>query len=773
MRILLFILLIPQLLESQIGMGEWRLHVPNRKAIDIVTDGTIIFTAFENGLMEYDSNAGEIVMWDNVNGLSDISISSLGFESSTKSVVIGYSNGNLDLIRNNRLTNIPAIVLAPLQGDKKIYKIVEYQNFIYLATGFGIVKIDPEREEVRDTYYPSNSLAPISDIAFRGDSIFAITDKKMYSGRLSNPALADPAQWQEDTRVPEILTNTFDYKEIEMINDELYVLYKSVEYAADTVFKVTNSGLEFASPTNFSLEIKGIDNVENRLSVYIDGVGIIFNPNGSYYHVFSPYSPQNFSNPNAAIRFDGNYWLADDKLGLVKYISEGVYENIRFEGPPRNEFFAMDWLKGVLAVVPGGFQSMLPIYVPPGIYFFEDEQWTSKSKEDQLLWQGVPTHDNLSVSINPVNPNQVASGSFSKYGMALIDIDGAVTDTFTRHNSTLEYNNATNQFYLISDVEFDPDGNLWVLNGFNLNPLKLRTADGQWFEFFLGSFAAGKQTRGMVVDYNNNVWMSIQNAGLVGYNPGADIQNPSDDKTITLNAGESTGALPSKEVTALAVDFDNELWIGTDNGFAVLYNTEGSFDAGSGGYNAQRIKLEFEGNVEFVLGSTHITDIEVDGGNRKWFGTSNSGVILLSPDGLEIIKQFTMENSPIISNTIIDIEIDQTTGEVFIITDKGLVSYRSDASYEDPEYSDVQIFPNPARPEFDGPITIQGIRYDSDVRITDVAGNLVYKTTSNGGTATWNGMTLQGEKVTTGVYLIWTAPNQTKGRYVGKVLVVN
>lgn len=773
MRILLFILLIPQLLEAQIGMGEWRLHVPNRKAIDIVTDGTLIFTAFENGLMEYDSNAGEIVMWDNVNGLSDISISSLGFESSTKSVVVGYSNGNIDLIRNNSLTNIPAIVLAPLQGDKKIYKIVEYQNFIYLATGFGIVKIDPEREEVRDTYYPSNSLAPILDIALRGDSIYAITEKKMYSGRLSNPALADPAQWLEDVRVPEILTNTFDYKEIEMINEELYVLYKSVEYAADTVFKVTDSGFEFASPTNFSLEIKGIDNVENRLSVYIDGVGIIFNSDGSYYHVFSPYSPQNFSNPNAAIRLAGNYWLADDKLGLVKYISEGVYENIRFEGPPRNEFFAMDWLKGVLAVVPGGFQSMLPIYVPPGIYFFEDEQWTSKSKEDQVLWQGVPTHDNLSVSINPVNPNQVASGSFSKYGMALIDIDGAVTDTFTRHNSTLEYNSPTAQLYLISDVEFDPDGNLWVLNGFNLNPLKLRTAGGEWFEFFLGSFAAGKQTRGMVVDYNNNVWMSIQNAGLAGYNPGGDIQNASDDKIITLNTGESTGALPSKEVTALAVDFDNELWIGTDNGFAVLYNTEGAFDAGAGGYNAQRIKLEFEGNVEFVLGSTHITDIEVDGGNRKWFGTSNSGVILLSPDGLEIIKQFTMENSPIISNTIIDIEIDHSTGEVFIITDKGLVSYRSDATYEDPEYSDVQIFPNPARPEFDGPITIQGIRYDSDVRITDVAGNLVYRTTSNGGTATWDGMTLQGEKVATGVYLIWTAPNQTKGGYVGKVLVVN
>ena len=173
------------------------------------------------------------------------------------------------------------------------------------------------------------------------------------------------------------------------------------------------------------------------------------------------------------------------------------------------------------------------------------------------------------------------------------------------------------------------------------------------------------------------------------------------------------------------------------------------------------------------LGTTNITDIEVDGGNRKWFGTANSGIILLSADGQEIIQQFTMENSPLISNSILDLEIDHNTGELYIVTDQGLMSYRSDATYEDPDYSSVTIFPNPARPEYDGPITIQGIQYDSDVKITDVAGNLIYKTTSNGGTATWNGKTLDGLDVNTGVYLIWTAPNIGKKRFVGKVLVVN
>jgi hypothetical protein len=242
---------------------------------------------------------------------------------------------------------------------------------------------------------------------------------------------------------------------------------------------------------------------------------------------------------------------------------------------------------------------------------------------------------------------------------------------------------------------------------------------------------------------------------------------------VNLNSGTTTGDLPSSTVNALAVDFDNEIWIGTDNGFAVLYNSENAFGAAAGDYNAQRIKVEFEGNVEYVLGNTNITDIEVDGGNRKWFGTANSGIILLSADGQEVIEQHTTDNSPLISNNIIDLKLDHSTGELFIITDKGLVSYRTTATYEDPDYSDVNVFPNPARPDFEGPISIQGIRYNSDVKITDISGNLVYMTTSNGGTATWDGKNVKGEKVATGVYLIWTAANEGKGRYVGKVLVVH
>lgn len=770
---LLFLTLISFYNVAQIGMGQWRLHVPNKNALDVVTQGNSVFTAFESGVMEYDTDANEVSIWDNINGLSDINVSCLGTNSTTQSIFIGYETGNLDQINGSRVTNIPAIILSSIIGDKKIYKIIDYQGFVYCATGFGIVKIDPSRSEVKDSYYPNGSSSPIIDLAFANDTIFALTKEGVLKGKVSNPALADPAQWVLESRVPSLSGIDDLYMAIESIGNDLYLSKNTSSYGNDSVFKITNSGWEFVSDMPFSLEIVNLGRVDNKLAVFLADGMILFNADYSTYFSMNSYTFGGGVSPRNAISKQGYYWLADKNRGLVKQLPNGESQKIDFEGPPRNIFYALDWQKDRLACVPGGVQGQLPIYTPAGLYFFKDEKWTTKEKEVQPLWKDVNIHDNVSVSINPIDPNKIAVGGFSRYGLSLIDFDGNVTDTFTVDNSLLNGNFANSDLCLVSDLEYDADGNLWMLNGFGSNPLKLLTPDNQWYMFSLGTAVLNQQTRCMAIDYNNNVWMSFNHFGLVGYNPGGSITDPSDDKRIMLLEGESQGNLPSKEVTAIAVDFDNEIWIGTDNGFAVLYNSENAFDAVSGTISAQRIKLEFEGNVEYVLGNTSITDIEVDGGNRKWFGTSSSGVVLLSADGLEILKQFNTENSPLISNTIIDIEIDQKTGEVFIVTDKGLVSYRSDASFEDADVADVQIFPNPARPEFDGPITIQGIRFDSDVRITDVAGNLIYKTTSNGGTATWNGKTLTGENAVTGVYLIWVAPNNSKGRFVGKVLVAN
>jgi len=201
MRIL-FALFLTFDLFAQIGTGQWRLHVPNKNALDVVVGNNSVYTAFGEGLMEYDISTSETSLWTDVNFLSDVSLTCLEYEKTNNSLYIGYENGNIDLIKNNTVINVPAIRLAQIIGSKRINKIVSFQNYIYFATGFSIIKFDPVKIEVRDTYYPTNGSTPIIDIAFRNDSIYALTSSMMLRGLLKNTALADSSQWKIDSRVP-------------------------------------------------------------------------------------------------------------------------------------------------------------------------------------------------------------------------------------------------------------------------------------------------------------------------------------------------------------------------------------------------------------------------------------------------------------------------------------------------------------------------------------------------------------------------------------------
>lgn len=770
MRLLLLCLLLSSSSSfAQIGTGEWRLHIPAKRATDVVKTSSKVFTAFANGVSEYDISSSELSTWDVVTGLSDITVSCMGHSSVNDAVFIGYENGNIDRILNNKVTNIPAIKLAEIQGSKQIFKIVEYDGFLYFATGFGIVKIDPVRSEVRDTYYPSNGNSAIVDVSFRNDTIFALSENVMYFGDVNNIALPDPAQWTIDPRVPNIAVNA--YKEIEQADGEMYLLFKADIFGGDSIYRITETGIESVISESFTMEIRGIDVVNNELAVNYFGGTFIYDNNYVAQYIIADYL---FGNPeiNKIVYDNGEYWIADNGYGLV-HIDGTLIENIVFSGPPRAEFFGMDWSRGRLIVTCGAASGNAPTFKVNGVYTFEDEEWGLYNEANTPEWQSGKIWDYLTVAIDPTDNTKFAIGSWSYTPLTIFDEAAGTVDTLTPNNSALMPTNVGIGSSLITGLEYDVRGNLWILNGGTNEPLKVLTKDGDWQIFDLGTAAKGQFSQKLVIDNEGNKWVSFRDAGLYGYNDNDTPTDLGDDEMIRLTTGVNSGDLPSNRVTALAVDLDNEVWIGTDAGFAVLYNAENAFGASSGDYNAQRIKVEFEGNVEYVLGATGITDIEVDGANRKWMATENSGIVLLSPDGLEIIEQFTVENSPLISNNIIDLEIDHNSGELFIVTDKGLISYRTDATEgKSRDYEDVTVFPNPVRPDFTGVITMQGIQYDSDVKVTDASGKLVYKTTSNGGTATWDGKTLNGDPVATGVYFIWTAPNEGKGRKVGKVLVV-
>ncbi len=763
-------LILNTLAFSQIGTGEWRFHSSTSEAIDVVASEKQVYTAYKNGLSVLELADKSHSLYNALNRLSDIEITCLYLDETDDALYIGYANGNIDKLKNDIIYNIPALKLAQISNSKRINRFEKNGSFIYVACDFAILKLDPVKNEIKDTYYPTNSLESISDLCFKSDTLFALTPTKLLYGNVTNPALADQSQWSVDTRLNSLSAGS--YKDIEVFNSHLVVLRKIAGPNADTVYRISSSGNQVVSNFTWSAKINSIKTLDdNTFVINVQGGYALHDSNFIQTSLYATGTfNQEFLVSNSSKNSTG-IWVADKKLGLVWFPKQYFsFDLFPIEGTKNTFVYSIDSQEGKTAIASGYLDGKFPAYSKNGIHFFENEKWSFTDIYEESCWQGKNIWDILDVSINPKNIDEYAVCTPSEVPVTIFtNGEGKV---FADTNSTLQISASGSGSYLVSDVCYDDKGNLWCLNGYTDRPLNVKTSDGLWYNFDLGTSAKNKYTKKMIVDFDGNIWCATDNAGLFGYNTNATISNTSDDKRVQLRSGENYGNLPSDNVTAIAADFEGEIWIGTDAGFAILYGGSSAFDANSGEYDAQRIKVQYEGNVEYVLGSTHITDIEVDGGNRKWIATANAGILLLSADGSEIIEQHTTENSPIISDIVYDLKLDQTTGELFIVTDKGLVSYRTDATYEDPDYASTKVFPNPVRPGYLGPITIQGIRYDSDVKVTDVAGNLIYKTTSNGGTATWDGNTLEGKPAASGVYFIWTAQNEAKGKKVGKVLVV-
>ena len=767
---LVLTLLVGNYFWAQIGMSQWRLHVASGKAIDVVLAENTVFTAYTNGIHVLNRDNEDEELLTDVNGLSDIEISCLYYDTIDACVLVGYTNGNIDKITASSIYNIPAIKLASVPNSKRINRFIRNGDYVYIATDFCVTKLDLNKDEIKDTYYPTNGNQAILDLSFSSDTIFALTSDRLKYGIIDNPALPDFSQWQDDSRLP--IQSENSYAEIEKFKNKQFVLLKSPGYGQDSVFYLNNNVKTWLTNSPYSLEIQSINALDDTtFAVNIDGGIYIYN--GELMNPLS-YNSNNFNiwiSPVRSIRSPEGIWSADQINGLHLYPSGIGYKAFPIVGPYNNNFYSMDWQSNTLAVASGRLLGKLPSFSSNGIHVLRDEAWDFKNIQSVQQWQDENIWDFIDISVNPNDPLEYAVASYSEKPLTIFSAD--TVEVFDDTNSSLSFTGIENGWSLASDVCFDTQDNLWVLNGYTEQPLNVRLEDESWMNFDCGSSARNIYTTKMIIDFNDHIWFASEDHGMFGYNHNNTIDEPNDDASVHISTGINSGNLPSSNVTALAADFDGEIWVGTDAGFAILYNAGSSFEANAGEYDVQRVKVTFEGNVEYVLGNTHITDIEVDGGNRKWIATANAGILLLSADGSEILEQHTTENSPLVSNNIFDLKLDQNTGELFIITDNGLISYRSNASYEDPTYESYNVFPNPVRPNYSGPVTMQGIRYNSDVKITDAAGNLVYKTTSNGGTATWNCRALNGQRVASGVYYIWTATNVGKDKKVGKVLIMN
>ncbi len=749
---------------SQSEMHRWKYYVNSSKIIDIAFLNNQVYSALENGVYQYDINQNEATLWSVTDFLSDVYVSEIFTETYTNSCWVGYKNGNIDFINGSTVSNIPFLKMSDKLGDKAIVAFQYNDKFIYAACSFGILKMDPLKKEVKDTYYPPMKGNNIKDFKIYGDSIYVISDSILYSANVNNTSLSDEKYWKV-----KILSNK-SLKKMHIQKGSLFI-----ETTSNKLYKYSNGNCTTVLDGYFSNAP-----IFNNIFPLSDGWGIveyheihILEDNFEEKKHINRYDGVYFPCPNVLLENSGKYWIGDRECGLVEWGDNFNNRVLKLNFLPKSSVFSVSTFEDKIGVTGGVISKTGFDYKSDGVYVNLGQSWNLFDRYNQSKWLNKSLFDIGSISFNPKNKNEFAVGSNSFVPLSISYFGKQIDTVFTDSNSNLEKSILGNGFTFVSDLIYDKDGNLWVLNPYSSNPLKLYSAQKKWVEMSTSSSTSNSWATKIKLDFKGNKWLVFPGIGVVGLNTGSTTDNTSDDITRIINDSEVTGALPTKDINAIAVDLENNLWIGTEQGFAILYNAPSILTNESKSFVCQRVKLKYEGNVEYLLGKTSISDIEIDGGNRKWIATTNAGLFLLSADGNQLIQSFTKDNSPLISNNITDIQFNHQTGELFIITDLGLVSYRVDASEGKSDYEKTIVFPNPYKPEHSKGITIQGLQYDSDVKVTDAAGNVVYKTTSNGGTAFWNALDWDGNRIAPGVYFFWAAPNAIdgQGKKVGKVVV--
>jgi hypothetical protein len=715
-RIVLSLIILTHFVSTKgqnVPTYSWQEHLSFQNAKCIIEVENNIYCATENGLFYYNKDDYTINRLNKINGLSDVGVSCLAYDKENKIVVIAYNNTNVDLMKDEGIINIPDIKLKEITGNKEINNITINNDIAYLSCSFGLVLIDLEKEEIKDTYKigEGGNFVGINDCYIDDTCIFVGTSDGAYFADKNSNSLFDFNSWTKHPSYPsevsEIIVNSWG---ILFNNQYPYV-------------KVRNSN-------EYYLEIGNIN-----ISIYQNG------------NIISELiADSNFTNiQDAWIDKENILWIADSVNSLMKYENFLYHSTVKPNGPASNSIHKMNILNDNLTLL------------------HNQEKNSISESSDMIEWEIKNYNENIISSVKIGDKTFYGSSSNS-----LIGVENNVVTNYSLQNT----NNVVDSNENIVSLLTDTDNNLWGTKSHSASPLFCKTNQDEWIAFNM-PFVANQSTEigEMIIDDYGQKWGIRTNNGLFVYNDNNTIWDKSDDQFTKITTGLGSGNLPNNNVYCLANDLEGNIWAGTKEGVCVFYSPSSVFS----GYNfdAQQIIVEENGFGQYLLNAEIVYTIAIDGGNRKWIGTLGSGLFLLSEDGTEEIFHFTDENSPLLSNTILDIEINHETAEVFIATDKGLMSFRSDATQSAQHPDDLHIFPNPVRENYNGIITINGLAYESNVKITDVSGNLVFETNSEGGTAIWNGSDTNNNRVSTGVYLVLSSDKYGREKTIGKILFIH
>ena len=436
------------------------------------------------------------------------------------------------------------------------------------------------------------------------------------------------------------------------------------------------------------------------------------------------------------------YTLNTDKEKI--YQTEGIIP----DGPASNKFYRLYINKNKLYAVAGAW---------------------SQEKDASL---GHLYRDLLCLDFDPSKEGHIMVGS--KAGLYEFQ-DGKFIKCYNKDNTSVITSPLGNNYTIISSVKYDATGKLWLLNSLGDNSiLSFDQTTQEWKHYPHSEIGSNDRYNltGFIIGKNNgNIWFVnnyYEKNRLYKYNYNIDeltMYGP----TFTNEDGRDITPI---YVHCLAEDRNGNIWIGTTSG--PLYLSMSDIKNGNNIFTQHKVPRNDNTNyADYLLDNSNIRCIAVDGANQKWFGTDN-GVYLVSDDCNTQIYHFDTANSPLISNIVYSIAVNNNTGKVYFATDKGLCSFNNGIVGSNSEMikDNVYAYPNPVKPDYTGKINIVGLSFNANIKIVSTNGTLINEGRSAGGSYSWDGCDLNGKKVASGIYMVETATESGEKGIVCKIAII-
>ncbi|WP_291052157.1 MULTISPECIES: two-component regulator propeller domain-containing protein [unclassified Empedobacter] len=729
-KLFIFITMIFTSLNAQNDKVRWTdlFSYNNVKLLEEVNG--VIYCGTENGIFLFNPQnpTSDWIKLNKTNFLNNVGVSAMAYDIDSDSFLVGYENGGLDLLKSGESTMVLDIKWNGFSGDKKVNHIFINDGIAFISGAFGIVSFDLKEEEFKET--TRTNTAVVNDATINGTTLYIATDKGIYSSELSdknlnNPDFTNRKIWKEEI-VGQNVTN------IELFENEIY-------YSVNNELKLLRGT---STPFNLIKELKSsngklIITQNNQISVF----------KGDNYPLID--EDGNEINFNSGIFINNIYFGGSVNHGIINLSN---HKEFYPDGPFNNKAWSVTTKNGKVWIAPGetlGYGNVLDN--SDGFYYYNVKQWNNFRSKDIF-----DIRDVLRIAPHPdKNNNTFIVSSFNKYGR---DVNGR-TDLLEFDPTKFEFVNnykpdriISNQFpsSRISGLAYDKLGNLHIGASFpdgkspDYNSVYYleRNANGTWNNTSVDKASA---IVALTPDFSDiyTYYPSGREGG------GVAVLDKNYQIVTTLT---TSNKLPINNVLTVANDRSNNLWIGTQQGLVVLYGADNAVS--SNNIIAEPVVIIQDGIPEALLTDVGIYAIKVDNANNKWIATNGAGVYYVSDSGESTKLHFTSKNSPLPSDVVYDVSIDESTGKVYFATEKGVVSYNGDVSTEANNFNNAIAYPNPYRPEYKGNVTIKNLPNRALVKITDIVGNLLFEKKAEGGIVEWNTNNAKGKPVASGIYLV-------------------